>query len=71
MIIMKKVFGTILIVVALGLAIYGYNKYEENQADVSIGDVELSVQEKSNTHLLLWGGGAVALIVGIVLLARK
>ena len=68
---MKKAIGIVLVLAAVALGIYGYQQYDQHEADVSIGDIELSVENKDNTHLYLWIAGGVCLIAGIVTLSNK
>ena len=70
---MQKTIGIILIVIAFGLAYYGIKNLNHKEADVKIGGVEISAKsnESSSKGYVLVGAGALLLIVGTVLVARK
>lgn len=68
-----RILGVILIVGGILLGYFGYQKYDENKANVKIGDLEITAKDKGNTSMayIMMGGGVVALIVGAVMLSRK
>lgn len=68
-----RILGIILLVGGILLGYFGYQKYDENKADIKIGDLQLSAKDKNNTSTayIMMGAGIVALIGGVVLLARK
>lgn len=70
---MKRTISIILIIAGVGLAVFGFTKLNDNQADVKIGDLELSAQDQSETNqaYYLIGGGAVALMVGLFMARGK
>jgi hypothetical protein len=70
---MQKTMAVILIVVAFGLGYYGVKNLNHKEADVKIGEVEISAKssESNNKGYLLLGAGALCLIAGTVLAARK
>jgi len=68
---MKKIIAILFIIAAIALAIFGYQQYNQKESDLEIGNVELSVQKKSNTPWILWGAGGVCLVIGIVMLSDK
>lgn len=68
---MTKVIGIILIVASVGLAIWGFQVYNNNRAGISIGDAEISAQEKGYTHYILWVAGGICLGSGIAVLVRN
>jgi hypothetical protein len=68
-----RMLGIILLLGGIVLGYFGYQKLDQNKAEVKIGDLELSAKDKDNTTAayIMMGAGAVALIGGAVLLARK
>lgn len=68
---MKKLLGILLILAAIALGIFGYKKYDENKADLKIGDLELSAKNTSGNYWIYWGIGGISLVIGIGLLSRK
>lgn len=68
-----RILGVILIVGGILLGYFGYQKYDDNKANIKIGDLELSAKDKGNTTTgyVMMGAGVVALIVGAVMLSRK
>jgi LPXTG-motif cell wall-anchored protein len=70
---MQKTIGIILIVVAFGLGYYGIKDLNHKEADVKIGDVEISAKsnESSNKAYILIGAGVLSLIAGVVLVGRN
>jgi len=69
---MQKTIGIILIVVAFGLGYYGIKNLNQKEADVKIGDVEISAKssESNNKGYVLVGAGIICLAVGAVLVAK-
>lgn len=61
--------GLILIVLAIGLFVMGYNAYDANTATIAIGDMKISAgdQGERTKAYLLMGGGVVALLAGLAL----
>jgi hypothetical protein len=61
--------GLILIVLAVGLFVMGYNAYDANTASIAIGDMKISAgdQGERTKAYLLMGGGVVALLAGLAL----
>ncbi|AXY76889.1 DUF3185 family protein [Paraflavitalea soli] len=68
-----RILGILLIVGGILLGYFGYQKYDDNKANIKIGDLELSAKDKGNTTTgyVMMGAGVVALIVGAVMLSRK
>lgn len=68
-----RIIGVILLIGGILLGYFGYQKLDENKADVKIGDLELSAKDKGNTTTayIMMGAGVVALIGGAVILSRK
>jgi len=70
---MRTVIGLLLIAGGIALGYSGYNKLQDNKAEIKIGDLEISAKDSSNATqaYFLMGGGAVALLAGAILLAKK
>jgi uncharacterized membrane protein YidH (DUF202 family) len=69
---MKTVIGIVLIVGAIGLGYMGAQKWEDGSKSVSIGNLELSANNKSTQEeAYLYLGGAIALLVGGVFVLKK
>jgi uncharacterized membrane protein YidH (DUF202 family) len=68
-----RAIGILLVIGGLLLGYFGYEKYNENKANIKIGDLELTAKDKNNTTIayIMMGGAVVALIVGAVVLSRK
>lgn len=68
-----RVLGVILLVGGILLGYLGFQKYNENKANIKIGDLELTAKDKNNTTVawFMIGAGVVAVIGGVALLARK
>lgn len=68
-----RIIGVILLIGGIILGYFGYQKLDENKADVKIGDLELSAKDKddSTSAYIMMGAGVVALIGGAVMLSRK
>lgn len=69
---MKQTIGIFLIIAALALGYFGYDKMQNSKAAIKIGDLEISASDKSSSEsaYLLLGLGAVCLLGGIVMLSR-
>lgn len=70
---MKRTIGIILVVAGLLLGYMGYTSLEDSKAEIEIGDLELSAQDKDSqaTSYIYFGLGALALIGGIVMASKK
>ena len=70
---LMKILGILLLLGGIVLGYFGYQKLDENKAEIKIGDLELSAKDKdqTTTAYIMMGAGAVALIAGAVLLSRK
>ncbi len=70
---MQKTIGIVLIIAAFVLGYFGYEKMEGSKAGIKIGDVEISAKDNSSqgAGYALLGGGALCLIIGAVMVARK
>ena len=69
---MKQTIGIILIIAALALGYFGYDKMQNSKAGIKIGDLEISASDKSSNEsaYLLLGLAAVSLLGGVVMLSR-
>jgi hypothetical protein len=69
---MKQTIGIVLIIAALAMGYFGYDKMQNSKAGIKIGDLEISATDKSSNEsaYLLLGLGAVCLLGGIVMLSR-
>jgi hypothetical protein len=69
---MQKTIGIVLIVVAFGLGYYGIKNLNQKEADVKIGDVEISAKssESNSKGYVLVGAGVICLAIGAVLVAK-
>lgn len=70
---MRSILGIILVIGGIVLGYFGFRKLDDNKADVKIGNLEISASDKkgSTDAWVMMGAGAVAVIGGAVLLARK
>lgn len=70
---MKRVLGIILILGALALGYLGYTKMDDSSAEIQIGDLEISADDKGSQQnaYIFFGLGAVALIAGLVLVRAR
>lgn len=70
---MRSLIGILLIVGGIVLGYFGYNKLNDNKADVKIGDLEITAKDGSNTTAAwtMIGGGVIALIAGALTLGKK
>jgi hypothetical protein len=70
---MNKTIATILLVVGIGLALFGYNRYNNSVKSINIVGLELSAEDEKGTTeaYLLIGVGALLAIGGIVGLVKK
>ena len=66
---MKRLLGLLLIVGALALGYLGYTHLNEGKAQIKLGDLEISAQDKSSKQesYIYFGLGAVCLIAGMML----
>lgn len=64
---MKNSIGIILFIAALIFGYLGYDKMQSRNAGIKIGELEISVTDKSskNTEYLFFGLSAICLIGGI------
>ena len=69
---MQKTIGIVLIVVAFGLGYYGIKNLNQKEADVKIGDVEITAKssESNSKGYVMVGAGVICLAVGAVLVAK-
>ncbi|HMQ59714.1 MAG TPA: hypothetical protein PKE06_03550 [Flavilitoribacter sp.] len=70
---MRKNIGILLMVLGIALGIYGFTKLDDNKADIRIGDLELSAEDKGgiNQAYVLLGLGALGLLAGAVAVSRR
>ena len=70
---MKRLIGYILIIGALALGYLGYNKLQENKAEIKIGDLEISANagDTKQEAYLMFGLGVVCLLAGMALSRGK
>lgn len=70
---MRSILAIVLLLGGIVLGYFGYQKLEDNKADVKIGDLEITAKDKGNTTgaYIMMGAGVVGLIAGAVMLARK
>ncbi len=66
---MKNTIGIILLVLGLGLVIYGLAQKDDQQASIGIGDAELQVGKSDSAFNGYWIFGGVAVVAGIALMA--
>lgn len=68
-----RILGIILLVGGILLGYFGYRKYDDNKANVKIGDLEITAKDQGNTTTayVMMGAGIVSILVGAVLLSRK
>lgn len=70
---MRKNIGILLMVLGIALGIYGFTKLDDNKADIRIGDLELSAEDKGgmNQAYILLGLGAFGLLAGAVAVSKR
>lgn len=70
---MRSILGIVLVIGGIVLGYFGFRKLDDNKADVKIGNLEISASDKKGATdaWIMLGAGAVAVIGGSVLLARK
>lgn len=70
---MNKVISIGLIVIGIGLGIFGFTEIDDNTKSLEIGNLELSAQNdsESNKGYLLLGVGAIFLIGGVIGITKK
>ncbi|WMX13411.1 MULTISPECIES: hypothetical protein [unclassified Aureispira] len=70
---MNKVISIGLIVIGIGLGIFGYTQVNDNTKSLEIGNLELSAQKdsESTTGYLMLGAGAIFLIGGVIGITKK
>ncbi|HLF62512.1 MAG TPA: hypothetical protein VI603_02110 [Saprospiraceae bacterium] len=70
---MKKQFGILLVVAALVFGYFGYTKLDNSQAEIKVGDLEISARDSGSqqTAYILFGLAAVSLIAGFVVIREK
>jgi hypothetical protein len=70
---MNTIIGILLIAGGIFLGYLGYNKLQESKADVKIGPIEISAQDKESSTggYVMLGGGILAVVVGAVIMGRK
>ena len=69
---MKRTTAVLLIILGIAAGIFGFSKLQDSGGGVQIGELEISAQDtgQRNQAYVLMGGGALALILGVTLLAR-
>jgi uncharacterized membrane protein YuzA (DUF378 family) len=67
---MKKPLSILLIVGALVLGYLGFNRFNEGSAQIKLGDLEISAQDKGSKQeaYIYFGLAAVALIAGMMMM---
>jgi len=70
---MQKSIGLLLILVAFALGYFGIKNLNEKTAEIKIGELEINAEssESKGKGYAFLGGGALCLIVGAVLVAKK
>lgn len=70
---MNTIIGILLIAGGIFLGYMGFQKLDESKADVKIGPIEISAQNKESKAggYLMLGGGILAVVVGAVVMGRK
>lgn len=70
---MKKTLGIVLVIGALALGYFGYTKLDSGEAEIKIGDLEISASDNDTKQeaYIFFGLAAVALIAGLMLISRK
>ena len=70
---MRSLLGILLIIGGIVLGYFGYNKLQDNKADIKIGDLEITAKDNNNTTTawVMIGGGVLALIAGAFTLGKR
>jgi TRAP-type C4-dicarboxylate transport system permease small subunit len=69
---MKSLIGILLIIAALVLGYFGYDKMQNSKAGIKIGDLEISATDNSShtSAYVLLGFGALCLVGGISMVSQ-
>lgn len=70
---MNTIIGVLLIAGGIFLGYMGFQRVDESKADVKIGPIEISAQDKESKTggYLMLGGGILAVVAGAVIMSRK
>ncbi|MBK7871312.1 MAG: hypothetical protein IPJ74_11870 [Saprospiraceae bacterium] len=70
---MKRSIGFLLIIVGIGLGIFGFTKLDDSEAGIEIGNLEIKAedQEARNDAYVWIGLGFAGLLGGIFLVNKK
>ena len=70
---MKNTIGIIMIIAALVLGYFGYDKLQNAEAGIEIGDLEFSASDKGSKEAayILLGLGAICLVSGIISISKE
>ena len=63
-----KIAAIVLIIAGVFGLVYGGFSYTKETHDVKLGPIELSIKEKQNVTIPVWGGVGAILIGGVLLL---
>ena len=66
---MKRGLAIILLVIGLGVIVYGLSEKDKGQASIDLGKTEINVGKKDSVFSPYFIVGGIAAIAGIVLLA--
>ncbi len=66
---MKNTIATILLVLGLGIVIYGLVQKDDSQAEIGIGDAELQVGKSDSAFSGYFIIGGIMAVAGIVIMA--
>ena len=70
---MNKYLPIALIVIGLALCLFGYSKFDDSGASLSVGDFEVSATDeggRTQSYVLL-GLGAVSLLAGVGMMVKS
>ena len=66
---MKNTLGTILLVVGIGILIYGFVRKDDSQAEIGIGNTEIQVGKSDSAFSGYFIIGGILALAGVVIMA--
>ena len=66
---MKNTLGTILLVIGIGIVIYGFVRKDDSQAEIGIGNAEIQVGKSDSAFSGYFIIGGIMALAGVVIMA--
>ena len=66
---MKNTLGTILLVIGIGIVIYGFMRKDDSQAEIGIGNAEIQVGKSDSAFSGYFIIGGIMALAGVVIMA--